>query len=146
MSSGNNQTLEHIAQRFLGRFPDLHGLARQAAGHVLKRLLGYWLDPDTLYWHEFESAASSALSYTGWRHRGPPRRSLTLTELVMQRFSPAQQTDADQLSVYGGFYRVDASHGEYDEHNEVRLAPQAVLDMFWQMNFSGRYTQLLQPK
>jgi hypothetical protein len=144
MSSGNNQTLEHIAQRFLGQFPDLHGLARQAAGHVLQRLLGYWLDPDTLYWHEFESAASSSLSYTGWRHRGPPRRSLTLTELVMQRFSPAQQTDADQLSVYGGFYRVDGSHGEYDERNEVRLAPQAVLDMFWQMNFSERYTQLLQ--
>ena len=65
----------------------------QAAGHVLRRQLGYWLDPDGLYWHEFQSAVSSSLSFTGWRHSGPPRRSLSLTELVIQRFSPQQQAE-----------------------------------------------------
>ena len=122
-------SLAQVAQRLLGQFPDLHSLARQAAGHVLRRQLGYWLDPDGLYWHEFQSAASSALSFTGWRHSGPPRRSLSLTELVIQRFSPQQQASADELSIYGGFYRVDASHAVYDERNEVRLDPQQVLSL-----------------
>lgn len=135
--------LNQVAQRLLGQFPDLHGLARQAAGHVLRRQLGYWLDPDRLFWHEFQSAASSSRSYTGWCHRGPPQRSLSLTELVIQRFSPQQQTAADELSLYGGFYRVDASHLVYDERNEVRLDPQKVLNAFWQMDFAGRYTEVL---
>ncbi|MFV0890840.1 dermonecrotic toxin domain-containing protein [Pseudomonas kurunegalensis] len=110
---------------------------------MLRQQLGYWLDPDTLYWHEFQSAASSSHSYTGWCHRGPPQRSLSLIELVIQRFSPQQQTAADELSVYGGFYRVDASHGDYDERNEVRLDPQAMLKAFWQMDFAGRYSEAL---
>lgn len=143
MNDKQRLPLAQVAQRLLGQFPDLHGLARQAAGHVLRQQLGYWLDPDTLYWHEFQSAAGSSRSYTGWRHRGPPRRSLSLTELVIQRFSPQQQTAADELSVYGGFYRVDASHAHYDERNEVRLDPQRVLKAFWQLDFAGRYTEVL---
>lgn len=143
MTTPIDESLEHIARRYVGQFPDLQGLARQAAGHVLRRHLGYWLDPDSVYWHEFESAASSSLSYTGWRHSRPPHRSLTFTELVMQRFSPAQQSDTDALSVYGGFYRVDSSHGVYDERNELRLAPQSVLECLWDLDFSGQYTRLL---
>ncbi|MNJ35840.1 hypothetical protein D3C77_306020 [compost metagenome] len=141
MTTTDDISLELIAYRFLGQFPDLHGLARQAAGHVLRRQLGYWLDPDNVYWHDFESAINSSLSYTGWQHCGPPRRSLTLTELVMQRFSPEQQANADLLAEYGGFYRVDGSHAFYDERNELRLSPRAVLDMFWHLDFAGRYTR-----
>jgi len=144
LTTSVDASLERIAQRYVRQFPDLQGLARQAAGHVLRRRLGYWLDPDRVYWHEFESAATSTLSYTGWCHSQPPRRSLTLTELVIQRFSPAQQTYADELSVYGGFYRVDASHTFYDERNELRLAPQVVLEMFWRLDFAGKYTTLLE--
>ena len=136
-------SLAQVAQRLLGQFPDLHSLARQAAGHVLRRQLGYWLDPDGLYWHEFQSAASSSSSFTGWCHNGPPLRSLSLTELVIQRFSPQQQASADELSIYGGFYRVDASHRVYDERNEVRLDPQEVLAAFWRLDFAGRYTEAL---
>jgi len=136
-------SLAQVAQRLLGQFPDLHNLARQAAGHVLRRQLGYWLDPDGLYWHEFQSAASSSSSFTGWCHNGPPLRSLSLTELVIQRFSPQQQASADELSIYGGFYRVDASHRVYDERNEVRLDPQEVLAAFWRLDFAGRYTEAL---
>lgn len=143
MNDKQRLPLAQVAQRLLGQFPDLHGMAREAAGHVLRHQLGYWLDPDTLYWHEFKSTANSSRSYTGWRHRGPPRRSLSLTELVIQRFSPQQQTAADELSVYGGFYRVDASHSDYDERNEVRLDPQAMLKAFWQMDFAGRYSEAL---
>ncbi|MBA1202396.1 hypothetical protein G7009_11595 [Pseudomonas capeferrum] len=144
MSIAIEPSLERIALRYLGRFPDLQGLARQAAGHVLRRQLGYWLDPDQVHWHEFATAASSGSSYTGWRHRGPPRRSLTLTELVMQRFSPHQQDNADLLMNYGGFYRVDGSHALYDERNELRLAPLAVLEMFWGMDFSTQYAKRLE--
>lgn len=143
MTTPIDEPLEHIARRYIGQFPDLQGLARQAAGHLLRRHSGYWLDPDSVYWHEFDSAASSSLSFTGWRHSRPPHRSLTFTELVMQRFSPAQQSDTDALSVYGGFYRVDNSHGVYDERNELRLAPQWVLERLWELDFSGQYTRLL---
>ncbi|MDH4549658.1 DUF6543 domain-containing protein [Pseudomonas sp. BN607] len=143
MNDHETLSLAQVAQRLLGQFPDLHGLARQAAGHVLRRQLGYWLDPDGLYWHEFQSATSSSLSFTGWRHSGPPRRSLTFTELVIQRYSPQQQASADELSTYGGFYRVDASHAVYDERNEVRLDPQHVLKAFWRLDFAGRYTEML---
>ncbi|WP_296269108.1 dermonecrotic toxin domain-containing protein [Pseudomonas sp. UBA6562] len=137
-------SLARITQRLMAQFPDLHGLARRAAGHLVERQLGYWLDPDRLYWHTFPSAASSPLSYTGWRHRGPPQRSMTLTDLVLQRFSAQQQAAADELGLYGGFYRVDASHADYDERNEVRLSAEQVLLALWDMDFAGRYAQALQ--
>ncbi|MEX5339881.1 dermonecrotic toxin domain-containing protein [Pseudomonas sp. I2] len=143
MSTHDEPTLEMIAKRYLGQFPDLQGLARQAAGHVLRRQLGYWLDPDKIYWHGFDTAIGSRRSYTGWQHLGRPRRSLTLTELVIQRFSPQQQDNADLLATYGGFYRVDGSHACYDERNELRLAPQAVLEMFWAMDFAQVYARRL---
>jgi len=143
MNDQETLSLAQLAQRMLGHFPDLHRMAGQAAGHVLHQQLGYWVDPDRLYWHEFHAAATSSRSYTGWRHSGPPWRSLSLTELVIQRFSPQQQDSADELGVYGGFYRVDASHSEYDERNEVRLDPQQVLKAFWQLDFAGRYTEAL---
>ena len=47
------------------------------------------------------------------------------------------------MSIYGGFYRVDASHAVYDERNEVRLDPQQVLTAFWRLDFAGRYTEAL---
>ncbi len=47
------------------------------------------------------------------------------------------------MSIYGGFYRVDASHAVYDERNEVRLNPQQVLTAFWRLDFAGRYTEAL---
>lgn len=139
MTHPDDMPLADIARRYLGQFPDLHGLARQAAGHVLRRQLGYWLDPDQVFWHEFASASSSSRTYTGWRHSGPPRRSMSLTELMTQRFSPAQQANVDELSVYGGFYRVDASHALFDERNELRLDARTVLEQFWSMDFAATY-------
>ncbi|PYG97786.1 hypothetical protein CVV67_25045, partial [Arthrobacter stackebrandtii] len=90
MNDRETLSLAQLAQRMLGHFPDLHRMARQAAGQVLHQQLGYWVDPDRLYWHEFHAAATSSRSYTGWCHSGPPWRSLSLTELVIQRFSPQQ--------------------------------------------------------
>ncbi|MGG5287805.1 dermonecrotic toxin domain-containing protein [Pseudomonas shirazensis] len=139
MTHPNDMPLADIARRYLGQFPDLHGLARRAAGHVLRRQLGHWLDPDQVFWHEFDSASSSPRTYTGFCHGGPPKRSMSLTELMIQRFSPAQQANSDQLSVYGGFYRVDASHAVFDERNELRLSAQSVLEQCWAMDFAAVY-------
>ena len=143
MTHPDDMPLADIARRYLGQFPDLHGLARQAAGHVLRRQLGHWLDPDQVFWHEFDSASSSPRTYTGFCHGGPPRRSMSLTELMIQRFSPAQQANIDQLSVYGSFYRVDASHTVFDERNELRLAAQSVLEQCWAMDFAATYRKRL---
>lgn len=143
MNSSEGLPLADVARRYLGQFPDLLGLARQAAGHVLRRQIGYWLDPDQVFWHEFDTASSSSRTYTGFRHGGPPRRSISLTELMIQRFSPAQQANIDQLSVYGGFYRVDASCARFDERNELRLSARAVLEQLWSMDFAAVYSARL---
>lgn len=132
-------SVQAIAERYLGNFPDLHRLARIGAGHLLQAQLGYWCDPDTVWWHRFDSAESSSRSFTGWEHHGPPCESLTLTRLLVSRFTLREQFNFDLLGQYGGFYRSPAGAGRYDERNEVRLLPGRVLDALWNMDFRGLY-------
>lgn len=136
-------TLQGIAERYMANFPSLHTLARQAAGHIVRQQLGYWLDPDRIYWHRFEGAISSNRTFTGWRHEGSPVRSMTLSELTLRRFAAGEQGNSDLLGLYGGFYRVDGHHGRYDETNEVRLLPSAILQAFWNLDFQPVYLATL---
>ncbi|MNJ12082.1 hypothetical protein D3C77_62640 [compost metagenome] len=134
-----NATLQGIAERYTANFPTLHSLARQAAGHIVRDQLGYWMDPDRIYWHRFNAAISSHLTYTGWRHEGRPLRSMTLSELTLRRFLVDEQSNSDLLSLYGGFYRVDGAFGRYDQTCEVRLLPATVQQAFWALDFQPVY-------
>ncbi|WP_133247620.1 dermonecrotic toxin domain-containing protein [Pseudomonas sp. SDI] len=132
-------SVQAIAERYLANFPDLHRLARQGAGHLLQAQLGHWCDPDTIWWHRFDTAQSSSRTFTGWEHSGQPRESVTLTHLLVRRFTLREQFNFDLLGQCGGFYRSPAGPGHYDERNEVRLMPDRVLDALWSMDFRSVY-------
>lgn len=134
--------LANIARQLTNQLPDLHQMAVEAASTLLATW-GVTAHPDTFYWHRFDNAQSSALSFSGFVHMGPPVESLTFTELLMRRYRASDLDNADLLHVMGGFYSADAQAGRYAEHNEVRLEPEAVLTALWKVDFAARYTQRL---
>lgn len=124
-----------LAREAIVELPDLYQMARDAAQHLMSSM-GVKGDPDEVRWHRFDNSQSSHRSFTGYVHAGPPTESMTLTELLMQRFRASDQDNADLLQVMGGFYRADAGQRFYDEHSEVRLLPAEVLKALWAVDFS----------
>ncbi|NER62990.1 hypothetical protein G3436_02610 [Pseudomonas sp. MAFF212427] len=137
------QRLTRVARQWVKTFPDLYATAKAAAGDIIRKHTGRQLDPDTLWWHRFDSAVSSPYSYTGWEHRGPPLQSLTFVELMLQRFAVSDQDSLDNLQVMGGFYTDGPNHGLFDQHNEVRMLAADVARDFWAIDFATRYTDTL---
>ncbi len=134
----NHQQLRERAAVFMKHYPDLHSLAHKAARDIIQKHTGQKsLDPATVYWHRFTTAVSSDRTFTGYRHTGRPSESMTLIELLMHRFSAADQDASDDLNVYGGFYTVGPDHQSYDEHNEVPMLPSQVLRDFWDIDFAA---------
>lgn len=131
--------LKKTAVQLIADYPDVYGLAYAEARTIVRKHLHAPLDPAAVYWHRFSNARSSARTFTGWDHVGPPVESLTLVELVMHRFSAHDQEATDELQVYGGFYTDGPEHGVYDERNEVALLPADVLKDFWALDFSTLY-------
>lgn len=138
------QHLTRLAREWVKHFPDLHETARAAAGEILLKHTGKPLDPDTLWWHRFDSAVSNPYSYTGWEHRGPPLHSLTFLELMLQRYDAADQDSLDNLQVMGGFYTDGPEHGFFDQRNEVRLLALEVARDFWAIDFAKRHNDALE--
>ncbi|PWB30252.1 hypothetical protein DCO48_21075 [Pseudomonas sp. SDI] len=134
--------LKQIAEQVGASLPDLHQMAHEAARKLLAGQ-GIADDPDTFYWHRFQDAQSSNRSYTGWMHSGVPVESMTFTELLIRRFRVGDQDAADNLSLIGGFYRAAADAGQFDERNEIRLLPQVVLPLLWQLDFASTYQAAL---
>ncbi|OCR27023.1 hypothetical protein AFK24_00585 [Pseudomonas syringae] len=132
--------LKKIARDFIKDYPDIHGLAYAEARQLLFRHTGKWLDPDRIYWHRFSSAATSLATFTGWRHLGPPIESMTFVELMLHRFNVQDQIVSDELQLYGGFYTDGPRHEAFDERNEVALLPRQILDDFWALDFSARFS------
>ncbi|WPP00852.1 membrane-targeted effector domain-containing toxin [Pseudomonas sp. HR96] len=132
------QHLKQLLQTAVVELPDLYQMAHDTAQHLLQSM-GLVADPDTLYWHRFRNSQSSHRTFTGFEHVGPPVESMTFTELLMRRFRVGDQDNADLLHQMGGFYHADATARFYDEHNEARLAPAAVMKALWQTDFSAMY-------
>ncbi|WP_434684752.1 membrane-targeted effector domain-containing toxin [Pseudomonas sp. R4-75] len=102
------------------------------------------LDPDRVYFHRFKTAQSSALTFTGWEHLlEKPYETLTLTQLVIHRFRATDQDNADLLGLYGGFYSEGPTAENFNQSNEVRLLGSDVLKVFWEVDFSTRYSEQL---
>lgn len=133
--------LKTLAQGLALNCPDLRQQARQIAQTLLARHQLAHLDPDTLYWHRFVDQVSSARAFSGWVHYQRPIQSLTLTELVMVRFSAEDSISEDSLDTQTGFYRVDAQAPYFDERNEVPLLPSEALKLFWATDFKQRFEQ-----
>lgn len=119
--------------------------AREVALEILHKHRLYKLDPDNVYLHRFATAHSAA-TFTGWAHNQQPVQSMTLPQLVMQRFNAQDADNADLLGYLSGFYQEGPGADSYDAHNEVALSPQEVLNYFWEIDlqrFQSPYPQLL---
>ena len=130
--------LADFARQVTQQLPDLHQMAVATATQLLASM-AIDIHPDTVYWHRFDNAQSSPRSFSGYAHMGPPSESMTFTELVMRRFRASDQDNADLLHVMGGFYTSDAQAPWFDDRNEVRLAPDKVLNALWRIDFAALY-------
>ncbi|WLG43938.1 membrane-targeted effector domain-containing toxin [Pseudomonas sp. FP1740] len=138
------QHLLTIAPVIVTACPDLHEEAHVMATEILKKHGITGLDPDQVWWHRFGNVtASSTQAFLGWEHYPKPSQSMTLTQLVIHRYYVTDQDYFDQLDCYGGFYTADATASIYNETNEVRMYPSAVLKDFWHETFSDRYRDKL---
>ncbi|MFJ4442026.1 dermonecrotic toxin domain-containing protein [Pseudomonas sp. NPDC089422] len=131
--------LKRIATALNVACPDMVQMAREAALALLARHRLDTLEPDQVYLHRFHEAVSSPRTFTGWQHFTPPFESMTLVQLVMYRFTAAEQDASDLLSTYSGFYAKGPGEAIYDEHNEIRLLPKDALDYFWEIDFRSRF-------
>jgi hypothetical protein len=134
-------TLQRLATEIVASCPDMRELARELAATLLTQRANSLAEPDTVYWHRFDSAQSSPRTFSGWAHYGTPRESMTLPQLILHRFNARDQDNADLLDIQGGFYSADRNAGRYDEHNEVRLLAEDVLDDLWQADLASRFQQ-----
>jgi hypothetical protein len=128
------------ARAYMDAWPDLYQLARKTAADYLLQHTGKVMDPDRVWWHVFDRAAS-APTFTGWRHSEAPKQSMTFTQLLVHRFNEGFQLAPDALPVYSGFYSRGSGADEYDEHNEVPLAPGKVMGDFWALDFASLLSQ-----
>ncbi|HKS14919.1 MAG TPA: DUF6543 domain-containing protein [Pseudomonas sp.] len=135
-SLGEARAVLDMARRYLEAWPDLYGLARSTAKAYLLEHTGRHLDPDQVWWNVFETAVG-APTFTGWRHAGPPLKSITFTELLVQRFAGGFEQASDELPVYAGFYTQGAGGSQYGEHNQVALDAVNVMSDFWALDFAG---------
>ncbi|MGA3679384.1 membrane-targeted effector domain-containing toxin [Pseudomonas graminis] len=135
--------LIRISERLVEACPDMREMARSIAREILLRQTGHDAEPDTVYWHRFHTAVSSPRSFNGWQHRDAPYQSMTLPQLVMHRFNPHDQDNADTLQMLSGFYTADADADAFDERNEVRMLPAQVMSEFWSVDFKSRYHEKL---
>ncbi|MGY4490357.1 membrane-targeted effector domain-containing toxin [Pseudomonas sp. TE3610] len=138
--AADRQHLIDIATRLAENLPDMRQKARDTANLILKRHTGHEGEPDHIWWHRWDSANSTPRSFTGWEHWGKPIESMTFPQLVMARFQPGDQDNADLLHQMGGFYTQGPNERVYNEKNEVRLDPQDVLNDFWGLNFASEFS------
>jgi hypothetical protein len=141
--SHDRTALINMSERLVEACPDMREMARSIAVEILLRQTGHDTEPDTVYWHRFHTAVSSPRSFNGWQHRDAPWQSMTLPQLVMHRFNPHDQDNADTLQMLSGFYTADADAEAFDERNEVRMLPAQVMSEFWSVDFKSRYQEKL---
>lgn len=123
--------LDQLASEIARSCPDLRDRVRQLAIAFLTHHGLGKLEPEQVYWHRFTDAVSSHTAFSGWAHYQRPVESLTLVQLVMQRFSTNDQDAPDQLDMMTGFYHVNADGPRFDESTEVRLLPSELMHWLW---------------
>ncbi|HEY0286692.1 MAG TPA: membrane-targeted effector domain-containing toxin, partial [Pseudomonas sp.] len=133
-----------MSNRLVNACPDMREMARRVAQDILIQRAGAHIEPDNVYWHRFHTAVSSSRSFNGWQHRDAPYESMTLPQLVMHRFNPHDQDNADTLQMLGGFYTAGPDAEAFDERNEVRMLPVEVLNDFWAVDLKALYHNQLQ--
>lgn len=142
VSSQHQETLQQLrtmALPLVAACPDMRQMARDTALSILVKHHQAQLDPDQVHLNRFNTAASSPRTFSGWEHYETPVQSFTLAQLVMHRFDVHDQDNADLLGYLTGFYKDGADKQVFDEHNEIPLAAQDVLQDFWDIDFSSMF-------
>ncbi|UZE10885.1 membrane-targeted effector domain-containing toxin [Pseudomonas sp. B21-053] len=138
-NAADAQALKALVPALVEACPDLYDMATTFAKRILTDHGILTLEPDQVYWHRFHGSQSNDKTFTGWEHIEHPHDSMTLTQLVIQRFSVHDQDNADMLDNDCGFYTAGPEVGTYNETNEVRLFGSEVLKAFWAYNFIDQY-------
>lgn len=139
-NAADRLALKALVPALVEACPDMYEMACAIAREILARHGITHLEPEQVYWHRFHAAQSSPKTFTGWEHLyESPRESMTLPQLVIQRFSVHDQDNADLLDSDAGFYTAGPDAGTYNETNEVKLHSSDVLKAFWAINFADRY-------
>lgn len=133
--------LRSMGTDLVSKCPDMREMAREIALKILHDHHLDALDPDAVYWHRFDRSQSSPLTFNGWQHLDRPVESMTLPQLVMHRFNANDQDNVDNLQMTSGFYSSGLDAERFDETNEVRLLPQDVLAVFWDLNFKAHVNE-----
>ncbi|MFJ9991322.1 dermonecrotic toxin domain-containing protein [Pseudomonas putida] len=132
------EALRTLARNVVTQCPDLQQQARSIALQLLARH-SLSDDPDQVHWHRFNDQVSSPRAFSGWAHYQKPVQSLTLVELVVERFSAEDSENVDALDAQSGFYRTGADAEYFDERNELPLLPSEALKLFWATNLARRF-------
>ncbi|TVT85262.1 membrane-targeted effector domain-containing toxin [Pseudomonas sp. H3(2019)] len=141
----DEQHLKALVLPFTEACPDLHALAHEAAQGILDKHGVKGIDPDQVWWHRFNNTSvSSTKAFLLWEHYPTPSESLTLPQLLVKRFRPHDQDNADLLDGYGGFYNEGPKAAIFNETNEVRMYPSEVLKDLWAINFSELYRKKME--
>jgi len=132
----SGKALVRMIDQLLEDYPDPFMAANEHAKRILFKHTGRNLDPRFVWWHQFETSQTSSRTFNGWQHSGPPVSSISLIELVIQRFDLRFQDAPDELDLYGGFYRQGAHANTFDERNEVPMLGRAVQEDLWELDFA----------
>ncbi|MFF7706943.1 dermonecrotic toxin domain-containing protein [Pseudomonas sp. NPDC007930] len=127
--------LHDLAKLIAQACPDLREQVRALAVDFLAQHNLASHAPEQVYWHRFNDQVSDPQAFSGWVHYQPPAESLTLVELIMQRFNSNAQDATDELDVSTGFYTVGPTAERYDSSNEVPLLPSVLLAWLWKIDF-----------
>lgn len=141
-NAADRLALKGLVPALIQACPDMYEMACSVAKDILTRHGVTHLEPEQVYWHRFKYSSSSWKAFTGWEHHGAkPTESMTLPQLVVQRFRVGDQDNADMLDVDGGFYTAGPETEDFDETNEVRMHGNEVLKDFWAINFADLFDQ-----
>lgn len=140
-NAADAQALKALVPALVEACPDLYDMATTFAKRILTDHGILTLEPDQVYWHRFHGSQSNDKTFTGWEHIEHPHDSMTLTQLVIQRFTVHDQDNTDMLDNDCGFYTAGPEVGTYNETNEVRLFGSEVLKAFWAYNFIDHYRE-----
>ncbi|VVM57225.1 hypothetical protein PS662_01116 [Pseudomonas fluorescens] len=141
-NAADRLALKNLVPTLIQACPDMYEMACEVAQNILTKHGVTHLDPEQVYWHRFKWSASRWQAFTGWEHNGAkPTESMTLPQLVIQRFRVGDQDNADMLDVDAGFYTAGPEAENFNETNEVRLHGNEVLKDFWAINFADLFDQ-----
>ena len=141
----DEQSLKALVLPFTEACPDMHAMAYDAAKGILDKHAIKGIDPDKVWWHRFDNVSvSSTKAFLGWERYPKPCESLTLPQLVVQRFRLSDQEDPGMPDGDGGFYREGPHASIFNETNEIRMYPRDVLKDFWALNFAQSYREKME--